>query len=212
MVANANEEKQLVSEGYNYIAGVDETGMGSLAGDVYVAAVVFPADFDFSLLKGVDDSKKKSEAQRKALSDLIKKHALTYAVATASVEEIDTHNIYWARFIAARRALDALSVRPDYVLIDGNATIPEVEMQQKAIVKGDGISISIAAASILAKVERDEYIVSLANKVHDDYGWEGNKAYYTPNHIKALQKHGKTKWHRHKFVKKFLGASDEKIS
>lgn len=205
MVADSSEERQLISKGYSYIAGVDETGVGSLAGEVYMAAVVFAPGFDFSILKGVNDSKQMTEAKRDSLYELIKKHALAYSVATASVEEINVHNIYWAKFIAARRALDQLSIKPDFVLMDGNAEIPDIDIPQKAIVKGDSKSISIAAASILAKVERDRYIVKLASQVHEDYGWADNKAYYTPNHIKALQKHGKTQWHRDKYVSKFIG-------
>ncbi len=179
--------------------------MGSLAGDVYVAAVIFPIEINYKqLLPGLNDSKTKTEEQREKLYELIKKHSLAYAIATASVEEINKLNIYWARFLAARRALDKLSIKPDYVIMDGNKIIPEISTDQHAIVKGDQKSISIAAASILAKVERDRYIAELSKSVHNDFDWENNKAYYCPTHIQALQKHGKTLWHRDKFIEKFI--------
>lgn len=205
MVANDSEEQALALKGYKYVAGIDETGMGSLAGDVYVAVVVLPMGIDYKkLLPGLNDSKAKSEAQREELYPLIKQHALAWAVATASVEEIDKLNIYWARFLAARRALAQLQIKPDYVIMDGNKVVPEITTPQHAIVKGDQKSISIAAASIIAKVDRDNYIKELAKKVHSDFEWDHNKAYYCQSHIQALQKHGKTEWHREKFIEKFV--------
>lgn len=205
MVASASEEKSLIAMGYNHVAGVDESGMGCFAGDVYVAAVIFPPGIDYkTLLPGLDDSKKKSHEQRKILYQKVKDNALAYAIATASVEEIDRLNIYWARFLAARRALSALTIDPDYVIIDGNKVIPEISTPQHAIVKGDQKSISIAAASILAKIDRDEYMDELSKKVHPDFQWENNRSYYCKATIEALQKHGKTKWHRQKYVEKYL--------
>ncbi len=205
MVANADEENKLLGSGYKLVAGVDETGMGSLAGDVYVAAVIFPANIDYKkLLPGLNDSKQKTEEQREKLYILIKKYAMAWAVATASVEEVNELNVYWARFLAARRALNKLSIKPDYVIMDGNKVIPEITIPQHAIVKGDQKSISIAAASILAKVDRDHYIIDLAKQVHADFMWESNKAYYCQNHIQALKKHGRTEWHRDKFIEKFV--------
>lgn len=204
MVAEGKYEQALWDQGYKYVACVDEVGCGSLAGDVYVGAVVFPVNFDFNIIRGMDDSKKKTEVQRNNLYELIKKHALTYAVCTASVDEIDVYNIYWAKFMAAERAIKALDVKPDFVYMDGNAVIPGLNIEQKAIIKGDSKVFSIAAASILAKVERDRYIVELSKQVHSDYDWANNKAYYNQNHIKALKKYGKTKWHRSKYVEKFL--------
>jgi ribonuclease HII len=191
--------------GYKFVVGVDESGMGSFAGDVYVAAVIFDPDIDYkNLMPGLDDCKKKSPEKREILYNQIKEHALSYSIATASVEEIDELNIYWARFLAARRALSALDVKPDYVLIDGNKEIPEIDIEQMAIVKGDAKSISIAAASILAKVERDRHITELADSVHEDYGWKDNKSYWSPEQVEAIKKHGKTKWHREKYVAKYL--------
>jgi len=205
MVANASEENGLFNMGYELVAGVDESGMGCFAGDVYVAAVILPHGIDYKrLLPGLDDSKKKSHEQRKVLYESIKKHAVAYAVATASVAEIDELNIYWARFLAARRALKKLSVKPEYVIIDGNKEIPEIYTPQHAIVKGDQKSISIAAASILAKVDRDKYMDQIAELVHEDHGWKENRSYYSKSMIAALKKHGKTKWHRQKYVEKYL--------
>jgi ribonuclease HII len=213
MTANDSEEAKLIQEGFKYVAGVDESGMGSMAGDLYVAAVIFPPGIDFKLLlPGLNDSKQKKPEQRKRLYDLIKKYALTYSVQIATVSEVNEHNVYWARFIAARRALDDLQIKPSYVLMDGNADIPGIDIPQAALVKGDSKSISIAAASILAKVERDEYMEKLAAKVHEDYGWISNKAYYSKKHIDALKKHGKTEWHRDRFLRKFeVGGSSEKV-
>jgi ribonuclease HII len=204
MVANDSNESKLISEGYKYIAGVDESGMGSFAGDIYVAAVILPAGIDYkTIFHGLNDSKQKNQKQREELYALIKKHAVAYSIQVATVQEVNEHNVYWARFIAARRALADLQTSPDYVLMDGNATIPEINIPQDALVKGDSKSISIAAASILAKVDRDKYMEDLATKVHEDYDWASNKAYYCKKHIEALRVHGKTEWHRDRFLRKF---------
>jgi len=210
MVANNSEEQALLSQGYNHIAGVDESGMGAFAGDVYVAAVILPPDIDYkTVLKGLNDSKTKTPEQREELYDKIIKHALAYAVESASVEEVNTLNVYWARFAAVNRALNNLSIKPDYILMDGNKEIPDTLIPQQAIVKGDSKSISIAAASILAKVERDKHIDALAKLVHKDYDWISNKSYYAPKHIAAIKKHGKTKYHRDKYVSKYLEGDNE---
>ena len=132
MVADNSEELSLINSGYKNICGCDESGMGALAGDVFVATVILPSDIDYSnVLKGLNDSKLKSPQQRDELYDLIKEHALSYAVATASVDEIDIHNIYWARFIAARRAISSLEISPDYILMDGNSLIPDIDIHCK---------------------------------------------------------------------------------
>lgn len=205
MVADDKYEKGLWEKGYKYVVGIDESGMGCFAGDVFVAAVIFPIGFDYKKFSYVlNDSKKKTAQQREKLYEEIKQKALSYAIATASVSEIDKHNIYWARFIAARRALDKLDFNPDYILIDGNAEVPDVDIPQEALVKGDQKSISIAAASILAKVDRDKHIEELAQKVHPDYNWAHNKSYYDLKQIEAIKKHGKTKWHREKYCSKYL--------
>lgn len=210
MVANNLEEQKLAEQGYKYIAGIDESGMGCFAGDVYVGVVILPLDIDYkTLLPGLDDSKKKTADQRNELYKLVTKHALAYHVESASVQEIDTLNIYWARFAAVTRALEKISITPDYLLIDGNKEVPKTTIPQHAIVKGDGKSISIAAASILAKVARDEHIDELATKVHSDYDWINNKSYYCQKHVDAIKKHGKTKYHRQKYVSKYLPDTQE---
>jgi len=205
MATNDKYEQELWNSGIKYIAAADESGCGCFAGSVYAAVVILPPNIDYKvLLPGINDSKKLSDSTRERLYPLIKQHALAYSVATASVAEIDELNIYWAKFLAIRRALDGLQIKPDYVLMDGNKEIPEITIPQLAIVKGDGKSISIAAASILAKVERDRYMDKLAEEVHEDYEWKSNRSYYCKATINALKKHGKTKWHRQKYVAKFL--------
>jgi len=210
MSADDKYEQKLWNSGYKYIGGVDESGCGCFAGDVYVAIVILPIDIDYQkLLPGVDDSKKKTAEQRNTLVGLIEKHAIAYHVESGSVDEIDALNIYWARFAAVERALKKISIEPDYVFIDGNKEVPNITIPQQAIVKGDGKSISIAAASILAKVARDYHIDSLAAKVHSDYDWLHNKSYYSKKHVAAIKKHGKTKYHRQKYVSKYLSEDQE---
>lgn len=205
MAANDSEEQDLIRKGYKHVAGVDESAMGSFAGDVYVAVVIFPPGIDYkTLLPGLNDSKKKTPEQRAVLYGLIKKHALAYQVETSPVAEIDDINVYWARFAAVNRALDRMAIKPDYLLMDGNKEIPNTKIPQHAIVKGDSKSMSIAAASILAKVDRDTHIEALAKLVHEDYEWADNKSYYSVQHVKAIKKHGKTQYHRHKYVVKYL--------
>lgn len=205
MAANDVEEKKLNDLGYKLIAGCDESGMGSFAGDVYTAIVIFPENIDYkTLMPGLNDSKTKTPEQRNVLYKLIIKYALAYYVESASVQEIDNLNIYWARFAAVKRAVEKISIKPDYILMDGNKTIPNINIQQHAIVKGDSKSISIAAASILAKVERDKHIDHLASLVHPDYNWISNKSYYSTDHVDAIKKHGKTIYHRQKYVSKYI--------
>jgi ribonuclease HII len=205
MAVSLEEERVLNSKGFKYICAIDESGMGCFAGDVFVGAVILPENINFKeLLPGINDSKKKTSDQRNILYKQIIKHSLVYSIASASVAEIDEINIYWARFLACRRAIDNLKIKPDFVIIDGNATIPEIDMPQKAIVKGDAKSVSIAAASILAKIARDEHIDKLSELVHEDYGWIKNKSYYSKEHVDAIIKYGKTIYHRKKYVAKYL--------
>lgn len=205
MAASDLFERELWEKGYKYVCGCDEVGCGSLMGPVTMACVIFPVNIDYkNLLKGLNDSKQKTEEQREELYVKIKQHALYWSVAEASVERINDINIYWAKWEAARSALSLLPIKPDHVLMDGNKNIPEIDIPQTAIVKGDGKSISIAAASILAKVDRDRFIVELSKEFNSEYGWAKNKGYYTEDHINALKKFGKTKWHRDKYVEKFL--------
>ena len=176
------------------LAGVDEAGCGPLAGPVVAAAVVLDRD---KFPRGIDDSKVLTADVREAIYQRLRKVAAV-GVGIASVEEIDTLNIYWARMLAMRRAVDALGVDPATVLVDGNAC-PRWERPSKAIVGGDGKCRSIAAASIVAKVTRDRIMVEL-DAVHPGYGWVSNKGYGTPDHRRALARLGPCGAHRRSFA------------
>ena len=205
MKANTDYEQALWGQGYKLIAGCDEAGTGSLIGDAYTACVVFPRDLDYMvLLPGLNDSKQLTPERRDLLYPLIKQHALAWAVDSTSVEEIAELNIYWAKWASLRRALNKLSLTPDHILMDGNKVIPGLTTPQMALVKGDAKSVSIAAASVLAKVDRDRYVVELAKQVDAEWGWADNKGYCTAEHLAALKKYGKTVYHRSKFVEKFV--------
>ena len=192
-------EESLIQKGYSVIAGVDEAGRGPLAGDVYAAAVVLPHGI---LIEGLNDSKKISEKKREKLYDEICENAIAYAVAAASVEEIDTYNIRNATYMAMNRAIEALKVKPDYVLVDGDC-IKECKYEHECVVKGDAKSASIAAASILAKVTRDRYMKKLSEK-YPEYGFEKHNGYGTAVHIAALKEFGASEVHRKTFIKKFV--------
>ena len=192
-------EHSLFDNGYKMIAGVDEAGRGPLAGDVYAAAVILPPDI---CIEGLNDSKKISEKKREKLFDEIKEVALAYAVATASVAEIDEFNIRNATYIAMNRAIEALQIKPDYVIVDGDC-IKECNYPHECVVKGDARSLSIAAASILAKVSRDRKMLELAEK-YPRYGFEKHKGYGTKVHIEALKEFGASEIHRKTFIKKFV--------
>ena len=192
-------EKSLCEKGYRIIAGVDEAGRGPLADEVYAAAVVLPEGV---LIEGLNDSKKISEKKREKLFDEIKEIALAYAVATASVEEIDELNIRNATYVAMNRAIEALNIKPDYVIVDGDC-IKECNYPHECVVKGDAKSMSIAAASILAKVSRDRHMLKMAQK-YPQYGFEKHKGYGTKAHIEALKEFGPCEIHRKTFIKKFV--------
>ncbi len=192
-------EHSLFDKEYKLIAGVDEAGRGPLAGDVYAAAVILPPDI---CIEGLNDSKKISEKKREKLFDEIREVALSYAVATASVEEIDEYNIRNATYIAMNRAIEALNLRPDYVIVDGDC-IKECNYPHECVVKGDAKSLSIAAASILAKVSRDRKMLEMAEK-YPEYSFEKHKGYGTKVHIEALKEHGACEIHRKTFIKKFV--------
>ena len=192
-------EKSLCEKGYRIIAGVDEAGRGPLADEVYAAAVVLPEGV---LIEGLNDSKKLSEKKREKLESEIKEIALAYAVATASVEEIDELNIRNATYIAMNRAIEALGIKPDYVIVDGDC-IKECNYPHECVVKGDAKSMSIAAASILAKVSRDRHMLEMAQK-YPQYGFEKHKGYGTKAHIEALKEFGPCEIHRKTFIKKFV--------
>jgi ribonuclease HII len=176
-------------------AGCDEAGRGCLAGPVFAAAVILPTGFSNDLL---NDSKKLTEKQREQLRPVIEKEAISWAVAQLDPKEIDHFNILWASFHAMHRALDQLSTRPSSLLIDGNRFLPYPDTPHHCIIKGDGKYLSIAAASVLAKTYRDEYMDSLA-LTFPEYGWHRNKGYPTKAHREAIRRHGATQHHRRSF-------------
>ena len=173
-------------------AGCDEAGRGCLAGSVYAAAVILPKDYDNPLL---NDSKKLTEKRRKVLRDQIVRDAVSWAVGVVTHEEIDKINILNASFLAMHRALDQLTIRPEAVIVDGNRFNPYRDLPYTTIVKGDGKYQSIAAASILAKTFRDEYMDSLANE-YPYYDWQKNKGYPTKAHREGIRDHGPSPYHR----------------
>jgi len=176
-------------------AGCDEAGRGCLAGPVFAAAVILPYGFKNELL---NDSKKLTEKQRDGLRKVIEKEALSWAVATVDAREIDEINILNASFLAMHRAIEKLNITPDYLLIDGNRFKPYKKIPHHCIIKGDGKYLSIAAASILAKTHRDEFMKKIAVE-YPDYFWKKNKGYPTLQHKMAIQKHGFTPYHRRTF-------------
>lgn len=173
-------------------AGCDEAGRGCLAGSVYAAAVILPKDYDNPLL---NDSKKLTEKRRKVLRDQIVRDAVAWAVGVVTPEEIDKINILNASFLAMHRALDQLTIRPEAVIVDGNRFNPYHDLPYTTIVKGDGKYQSIAAASILAKTFRDEYMDSIANE-YPYYDWQKNKGYPTKAHREGIREHGPSPYHR----------------
>lgn len=173
-------------------AGCDEAGRGCLAGSVYAAAVILPPDYDNPLL---NDSKKLSPRQRYALREQIQHDALAWAIGVVTPEEIDKINILNASFLAMHRALDFLTVRPEAVIVDGNRFRPYQGLPYTTIVKGDGKYQSIAAASILAKTFRDDYMDELARQ-YPFYGWQSNKGYPTKEHREGIRQHGISPYHR----------------
>lgn len=179
-------------------AGCDEAGRGCLAGPVFAAAVIFPRDFQNEEL---NDSKALTAEKRYMLRDLIEREAIAYAVGEVTVEEIDEINILNASFLAMHRALDALAVQAEFLLIDGNRFNSYKKIPHQCIVQGDGKFLSIAAASILAKTYRDDHMVRLA-KEFPAYGWNDNKGYATAKHRKALLANGSCKHHRKVFIRK----------
>ncbi len=187
-------------KGYNVICGVDEAGRGPLAGPVCAAAVILP---EGTVIEGLDDSKKLTEKKREALFEVIKEKAIAYGIAFSSVEEIEEFNILGATYIAMCRAIEQLPVKPDYVLIDGNRYPPMLDIDGETVVKGDSKSMSIAAASILAKVTRDRLLLQYAER-YPEYSFEKHKGYGTKAHIEAIKKYGVTEIHRPSFLKKLL--------
>ena len=187
-------------EGYSVVCGVDEAGRGPLAGPVCAAAVILPPHLE---IPGLNDSKKLTDKRRRELMPVIKEQAIAYGIAFASHEEIDGINILQATYLAMERALAQLAVKPDMALIDGNRA-KEFGLPVKTVVHGDSLSASIAAASILAKVTRDDLMLTLAEE-YPQYGFEIHKGYGTKAHYEALAAHGPSPVHRMTFLKKFYG-------
>ena len=177
-------------------AGCDEAGRGCLAGSVFAAVVILPPDYENELL---NDSKQLSEKKRYLLRSMIEKDALAWAVGVVTAEEIDKINILNASILAMHRALDALSVRPEAIIVDGNRFKPYHDVSHTTIVKGDGKYLSIAAASILAKTYRDDYMKAIAEEF-PQYDWQSNKGYPTKKHRAAIKEYGISPYHRKSFT------------
>lgn len=176
-------------------AGCDEAGRGCLAGSVYAAAVIFPENYSNSEL---NDSKKLTAHKRYALREVIERDATAWALGIVTAQEIDQLNILNASILAMHRALDGLKVRPEAVIVDGNRFKPYHDLSYTTIIKGDGKRLSIAAASILAKTYRDDYMLGLS-KEYPQYGWQQNKGYPTRQHREAIRLYGITQYHRRSF-------------
>ena len=192
-------EKEAISKGYKAVCGVDEAGRGPLAGPVCAAAVILPEN---TIIEGVNDSKKLSEKKREALFDVIKEQALSYSIDFASVEEIEDINILNATMLAMKRAVEGLDVKADYAMIDGNR-LPDLSIDSEFIIKGDAKSMSIACASILAKVSRDRLLYEYAEE-YPEYLFDKHKGYGTKAHVEAIRKYGPCPYHRLSFLKKIL--------
>ena len=193
-------EHAAFADGYGLVCGIDEAGRGPLAGPVCAAAVILPPD---CRIEGLNDSKKLTDKRRRELYDVIVEQAAAYGIAFASHQEIDEINILQATFLAMRRAMAQLAVQPELALVDGNRD-PQLGIPTRTIVKGDGLSASIAAASILAKVTRDRIMREL-DAQYPEYGFAKNKGYGTAEHIAALKKYGPTPIHRRSFIGHFVG-------
>lgn len=193
-------EHACFAQGYSLVCGVDEAGRGPLAGPVCAAAVILPPDLE---LPGLNDSKKLTDKKRRELYDLITEQAVAYGIALVDEKKIDEINILQATFCAMQEAVNALHTKPDLVLIDGNRE-PELPMDARSIVKGDSLSASIAAASILAKVTRDRLMEEL-DAAYPQYGFAVHKGYGTKRHYEALREFGPCPIHRMSFLKKFYG-------
>lgn len=190
-------ENEIYDSGIETLCGVDEAGRGPLAGPVCAAAVILPHGID---IPGLDDSKKLSEIKREALYDVICREAVSYSVAFATVEEIESLNILGATFLAMNRAISGLSVTPELALIDGNRN-SGIETPSRCIVKGDSKCADIAAASILAKVTRDRYMLEL-DKQYPQYKFSKHKGYGTKLHYEMLREYGASEVHRKSFLRK----------
>ena len=193
-------EKAAKKCGFSLICGVDEAGRGPLAGPVCAAAVILPED---AVIEGLNDSKKLSEKKREMLYDVIKEKALAFSVAYGTLEEIGELNILQATFIAMNRAIDGLEIKPDFALIDGNRVPKDIKIPYETVVKGDGKSMSVAAASVLAKVTRDRLMLEY-DKKYPEYNFKKHKGYGTKEHTELIKKYGPCEIHRISFLKNIL--------
>lgn len=189
-------EKEYMNRGFDFVAGVDEAGRGPLAGDVYAACVILDEN---NLPEGLDDSKKLTPKKRETLFDEIKEKAVCFSIGTASVSEIDEINILQATFLAMKRAVQGMKIKPSLLLIDGNRE-PKTGSPEITVIKGDAKSKSIAAASILAKVSRDRYMLELSEK-YPEYAFEKHKGYGTKLHYEKIKQFGISEIHRKSFLK-----------
>ena len=193
-------ENEAFDNGFNCVCGVDEAGRGPLAGPVCAAAVILPKG---CIIEGLNDSKKLSEKRREQLFDVITKKAVAYSIAMASEKEIDEINILQATFLAMRRAVESLEIKPDFVIVDGNRD-PLLGIKTMTLVKGDSLCESVAAASVLAKVTRDRYMLKLCEK-YPEYQFQKHKGYGTKLHYEMIEKYGISDIHRKSFLKKLTG-------
>lgn len=194
-------EKAAVNSGFSCICGVDEAGRGPLAGPVCAAAVILPAG---AVIEGLDDSKKLTEKKREKLYDIIKETAVAYSVAYGTLEEIETVNILEATYLAMNRAIEGLTVKPDFALIDGNRVPRGIKIPCETVVKGDSKSMSVAAASVLAKVTRDRLMLEY-DKKYPEYNFKKHKGYGTKEHTELIKQYGPCEIHRLSFLKNILG-------
>ena len=194
-----NIEKEILGKGFTAVCGVDEAGRGPLAGPVCAAAVILKPDTE---INGLNDSKKLSEKKREELYSVITEKAVAYSIAFASVEEIEELNILGATFLAMRRAVEGLCPNADFAIIDGNRE-PKLDVPAMTVIKGDSKSMSVAAASILAKVTRDKLLLEY-DKKYPEYGFAAHKGYGTKAHYEAIAAHGITEIHRKSFLKNVL--------
>ena len=194
-------EKAAVNSGFSCICGVDEAGRGPLAGPVCAAAVILP---EGAVIEELDDSKKLTEKKREKLYDIIKETAVAYSVAYGTLEEIETVNILEATYLAMNRAIEGLNVKPDFALIDGNRVPRGIKIPCETIVKGDSKSMSVAAASVLAKVTRDRLMLEY-DKKYPGYNFKKHKGYGTKEHTELIKQYGPCEIHRLSFLKNILG-------
>ena len=194
-------EKAAVNSGFSCICGVDEAGRGPLAGPVCAAAVILP---EGAVIAGLDDSKKLTEKKRERLYDIIKQTAVAYSVAYGTLEEIETVNILEATYLAMNRAIEGLNIKPDFALIDGNRVPRGIKIPCETIVKGDSKSMSVAAASVLAKVTRDRLMLEY-DKKYPEYNFKKHKGYGTKGHTELIKQYGPCEIHRLSFLKNILG-------